>query len=491
MTGNPGPGALFAGYRLERVLGRGGMGTVFLAQHPRLPRRDAVKVLSDDRVGDEASCAGFVRGADLAARLDHPNVVAVHDRGVEHGRPWIAMQYVDGSDVGALLRRAPSGLPPRRAAHIVAEAARGLDAAHRAGLVHRGVKPADILVAPRHAGPDRVLVTDFGIAWAAVESGAPRAESGSSAVACAAPELFTGQPVDHRVDVYALGCVLFELLTGVEPYPRANSAAVVRAHIADPPPRPTAVRAGLPPHIDGVVARALAKQPDERYPSCGALADAAMVALSGRLPVPAGPAKRDRRAARWIAGGLVVATATAGGAVAATMRSPEVGVPAPAPTSAGPTASPTAPATGVVLTWGSHGVVAARFPGLLPATPADSGYQGIRCAAVDPAGRPMDLTAPAGSEMRVQCTGNHEPVDLLTVRCQIGGGGYEVPTEAEGSERWQRASGTGTVTWGTVRDRGAVVVRFETSPRNECGMVVTGGSSGQDLLERWWRGAPI
>lgn len=141
-------GAVFAGYRIERRLGAGGMGTVFLVQHPRLPRRDALKILADSHLDDPEFRARFLREAEIAAWLQHPNLVAVRDRGEQDGRLWITMQYVDGVDVAELIRRGQAGLDPARAVRIVTEAARGLDEIHRAGLLHRDVKPANILVAP-------------------------------------------------------------------------------------------------------------------------------------------------------------------------------------------------------------------------------------------------------------------------------------------------------------------------------------------------------
>ncbi|MFJ4655618.1 serine/threonine-protein kinase [Nocardia sp. NPDC088792] len=273
-------GEVFAGYRIERELGTGGAGTVYLARHARLRRRDALKVpstVSSRRDFPEH----FLREAEFAARLHHPNVVAIHGSGIHEGCPWIAMQYVSGCDAEQLARAA-APLPARRAVHIITEAARGLDAAHAAGLLHRDVKPANLLIAPTAAGPDRVLVTDFGIARATDPSGSPATDCELTATpAYAAPEQISGIPVDRRADVYALGGTLFRLLTGALPFARRTPEAMLTAHLYAPPPQPSAVNPAVPPEFDAVIARAMAKRPADRYPGCGALAAAARIALYG------------------------------------------------------------------------------------------------------------------------------------------------------------------------------------------------------------------
>ncbi|MEV0359881.1 serine/threonine-protein kinase [Nocardia sp. NPDC050697] len=274
------PGEIFAGYRVLRRLGAGGMGAVYLAQHPRLPRRDALKVLDPGLGADPEFRARFEREADLAARLEHPNVVAVYDRGAEGAVLWIAMRYVDGVDAAELIRRGPAELPPLRAARIVAAAARGLDAAHRRDLLHRDVKPANIMVAADDEGNDVVRLTDFGIAR---PLDAPTSLTGTGSVlatvAYAAPELLTGGPVDRRADVYSLGCTLFELLTGSKPFGALPPAAAMAAQLFEPPPRASALNPALPPAVDAVIVKAMAKEPGERFGSCGALAEAALLVL--------------------------------------------------------------------------------------------------------------------------------------------------------------------------------------------------------------------
>ncbi|MFD8099491.1 serine/threonine-protein kinase [Nocardia fluminea] len=278
-----GPGAILAGYRIERRLGGGGMGTVYLAQHPRLPRRDAVKVLDGRLAVEPTFRARFEREADLAARLRHPNVVQIFDRGVDGDRLWIAMQFVDGLDAAQLLRQGLSVLTPERAVRIVAEAAKGLDYAHRQGLLHRDIKPANLLIARAEDGTDEVMVTDFGIARSMGETTSlTSAGSVLGTLAYAAPEQLDGQPLDVRTDVYALGGTLYELLTGFVPFQRESPAALISAHLIEPPPQPSAGNPALPPALDGVIARAMAKNPDDRYASCGELADAAIAALIGK-----------------------------------------------------------------------------------------------------------------------------------------------------------------------------------------------------------------
>lgn len=285
------PGSMLAGYTIVRELGAGGMGTVYLAQHPRLPKYDALKVLAPVLGNDPAFRARFEREAHLAAQLDHPNVVSVHDCGSSGGAMWLAMQYVEGSNVATLLRRHPSGLDPAQALDILAQAARGLDAAHQRGILHRDVKPANLMVTPGWDGSpasERVLVSDFGIART-LDNTTALTQTGSflGTLAYAAPELIEGGRVDHRADIYSLGCTLHAMLTGSVAFPRTNAIAVMHAHMAAAPPRPSETHPQLPSAIDAVIATAMAKDPEDRYPSCRALAEAAAAALTGSV-VPEG-----------------------------------------------------------------------------------------------------------------------------------------------------------------------------------------------------------
>ncbi|WP_174553550.1 serine/threonine-protein kinase [Nocardia arizonensis] len=283
-------GANFAGYLIERCLGVGGMGSVYLARHPRLERVVALKLLADAFTADPKARAAFEREVTLAARLDHPNIVAVYDRsGPEDDALWLTMRYVDGGDAGALLESAPRGLPPEQAVRLVADAAEALDFAHEHGVVHRDVKPANLLIEHRPRTGMRALLTDFGIARTVDDT--VTLSSVSASFAYAAPERFTNV-ADHRADIYSLGCTLYHLLTGVHPFPRADQAAVIAAHLAEPPPAPRDLRPALPEGFDRVIATALAKKPGRRYGTCVALAEAAAEALTTvASPVPSVPAR--------------------------------------------------------------------------------------------------------------------------------------------------------------------------------------------------------
>lgn len=271
MSGEFEPGTVFAGYVIERVLGRGGMGTVYLAQHPNLPRKIALKLLDTSWTNDDYVRSRFESEADHAAHLDHPNIVTVHDRGREGGRLWIAMQYVPGSDARKAL--GSGALDVERAVHIVRETGKALDHAHEAGILHRDVKPANILLAP--GDPERVLLTDFGTAKALDETHQlTRTGMLVATLHYAAPEQIEGEKLDHRVDIYALGCTFFHLLTNEPPYPGNTASSVMHGHLNGPIPQPSVVRPGLPTGVDAVVARAMAKNREERYSTCREFSDA-------------------------------------------------------------------------------------------------------------------------------------------------------------------------------------------------------------------------
>nr|WP_277351761.1 protein kinase [Antrihabitans stalactiti] len=274
------PGAVFAGYTVEQVLGVGGMGTVYLAAHPRLPRKTALKLLHPGLTDDEYVRSRFEQEADHAARLEHPNIVAVHDRGVSAGQLWIAMQHIDGTDAKAELEHGP--VAPDRAVYIVSETAKALDYAHEVGVLHRDVKPANILLEHGRSGrPGRVLLADFGIAKALSESTDQLTRTGMlvASLQYAAPEQFVGGELDHRTDVYSLGCTLFHLMTGQLPYAGTMLPQMMHAHLRSEIPKPSVVRPGLPRAMDAVIERALAKRPQDRFSSCGELAAAARAAL--------------------------------------------------------------------------------------------------------------------------------------------------------------------------------------------------------------------
>ncbi|MEE6176687.1 serine/threonine-protein kinase [Mycobacterium sp. 050134] len=271
-------GEVFAGYTIVRRLGAGGMGEVYLAQHPRLPRRDALKILPRDLTADDEFRRRFMREADLAASLYHEHIVGIHDRGEFEGALWISMDYVEGTDAAQLLRsQYPSGMPKAAVAEIISAVADALDYAHSRGLLHRDVKPANILLS--EASPRRrILLADFGIARELGEiSGLTATNMLVGTTAYCAPEQLQGADLGARADQYALGCTAFNLLTGVAPYHHSNPAVVISQHLSAPPPRVSERRPELA-ELDPVIAKVLAKNPDERYPTCADFA----AALSGQ-----------------------------------------------------------------------------------------------------------------------------------------------------------------------------------------------------------------
>ncbi|WP_328387776.1 serine/threonine protein kinase [Nocardia sp. NBC_00416] len=272
-------GDIFAGYVIDRQLGRGGMGSVYLAKHPRLPRMTALKLLNREMFFDKEVRARFEREADLVARLDHPNIVTVYDRGLEDEQLWISMQYIDGIDAASV---DPQKLPPERAVQIIAETGSALDYAHGMGVMHRDVKPANILLARSTGGRgERVYLTDFGIARLRDDTGhLTQTGTFTATLAYASPEQLTGADLDHRSDQYSLACSLYWLLTGSGPFTSTNPAGVIQGHLQSPPPSLSAARPELPPSLDAVLAKAMAKRPDDRFTSCTEFAEAAKHALT-------------------------------------------------------------------------------------------------------------------------------------------------------------------------------------------------------------------
>ncbi|MFC9894426.1 serine/threonine-protein kinase [Nocardia sp. NPDC127579] len=285
-------GDVFAGYTVERLLGQGGMGSVYLARHPRLPRQTALKLLNRELFTDAEVRARFEREADLAAHLDHPNIVAVYDRGSEDEQLWIALQYVDGMDAASVH---PMTLPPERAVQIVEGVAGALDYAHGMGVLHRDVKPANIILAKAGGGHgERVFLADFGIARLREDSThLTQAGMFTATLAYASPEQMTGRPLDHRSDQYSLGCALYWLLTGIGPFDADNPNDIIRGHLQMAPVPVCVRRPGVNPALDQVLARAMAKLPDQRFGSCAEFAAAARAALTAPVqlvpPTVTGP----------------------------------------------------------------------------------------------------------------------------------------------------------------------------------------------------------
>jgi hypothetical protein len=338
-------GTQFAGYRIEAILGRGGMSVVYRAENPRLGNQVALKLLAPDLTEDESFRERFVRESRAAASIVHPNIIPIYDAGDAEGVLYIAMRYVDGANLRELAK--DGGLPPGRVLRLAAQVGSALDAAHARGLIHRDVKPANILVERGAEGEDHAYLADFGLTKH-LESHSGITGSGQfvGTIDYMAPEQIEGRRVDARADVYALGCVVFECLAGAPPYRRETEVAVLWAHMRDEPPRLSEAASGLPVAADDVLARALAKDPEARYERCrdlvgdlrAALGDAGAPALTRRAaatdgsaaPTVAAPAARRVRTLLgrrpvWpaLAAALLVGAALASATFLATGRTSE------------------------------------------------------------------------------------------------------------------------------------------------------------------------
>src|SRR4051812_40683066 len=279
---DPRPGDVVAGYRIESRIGRGGMGVVHLAEHQTLRRRAALKIIAPDLADDSDFRERFLREARIAATLTHPNVVTVYDAGEIDGLLYIAMQYVPGPDLAAILRE-ERRLGPYRVLDIGRQVAAALDAAHAAGLIHRDVKPANVLIDGRHA-----YLTDFGLTkdlGSHVGDSLTRVGEVVGTTHYLAPEQVEGKAVDGRADVYALACLIHHTLTGEVPFPRDNDMAVLYAHLHDDPPKLTDKRKGLPEGLDAVIQKAMDKSPERRFSTCEELIQAARVVVDAFGPL--------------------------------------------------------------------------------------------------------------------------------------------------------------------------------------------------------------
>ena len=326
----PRVGETFGAYTIEALLGRGGMATVYLATHDRLARRVAVKVIAPDLADDDVFRERFLRESRLAASLDHPNVIPVYDADEIDGVLFIAMRYVAGPSLRELIRER-GALPLDETLRLADQLAGALDAAHAAGLVHRDVKPANVLLTETR---EHAYLCDFGLAKRTGADGVTRTGSFLGTADYCAPEQISGRAVDGRADVYSLACVLFQCLTGVPPYRRDGELEVLYAHLHDDVPSASAV-AELPPFVDSALRRGMAKDPAERYATAGALA----AALAGRsaghvddettraaqIPVPSaarGPrAHRALRSRLWAVAAVALAGVAAATVALATHRS--------------------------------------------------------------------------------------------------------------------------------------------------------------------------
>ena len=299
-------GAVFAGFRIVRPLGSGGMGEVYLAQHPRLPRREALKILSSTVSADTVFRERFNREADIVASLSHPHIVGVHDRGEFDGQLWISMEYIDGTDAARLIRnRYPAGMPAAEAVEIITAVAGALDYAHQQGLLHRDIKPANMLLTrPDDEGQRQVFLADFGIARELADpSGLTATNIAVGTVAYAAPEQLMGQQLDGRADQYGLAATAFHMLTGAPP------PVVVGQHLNAPIPKLSDFRPNLA-GLDQAMSTALAKNPYQRFSSCRdfakALREHVPSAPFGEHTTQAAPTRADVRRPRRISVPTVV-----------------------------------------------------------------------------------------------------------------------------------------------------------------------------------------
>jgi YVTN family beta-propeller protein len=317
-------GSVLGDFRVEDEVGRGGMGVVYRAVQISLGRPVALKVIAGPVSDNVAFRDRFVRESRLTASLDHPNVIPVFAAGDADGVLYIAMRFVEGTDLRSLIA-AEERLDPLRAAGVIAQVASALEAAHERGLVHRDVKPANVLVAARGGG-EHVYLTDFGLTKrSASESGLTSAGEWVGTLDYVAPEQLRGDPVDGRADVYALGCVLYETLTGQVPFPREDDVAKLWAHISDTPPLATELAPEVPRRLAGVARRAMEKDPDDRFASARDMGRAGLDAVPGggdtgaraRLAASRTAPSRTRRRPGWraLVAALALFAAVAGLAV--------------------------------------------------------------------------------------------------------------------------------------------------------------------------------
>jgi len=432
-------GQCFAEYTILRLLGSGGMGEIYLAHHPRLPRNDALKVLPTTFTEDHEYRERFNREADIAATLWHPHIVGVHDRGEFNGQLWISMDYVEGTDAADLLEEHyPNGMPPDEVLRIVTAVAEALDYAHQRQLLHRDVKPANILLSHPESGDERVLLADFGIArWVDDASGLTGTNMTVGTVAYAAPEQLMGEQLDGRADQYALAATAFHLLTGTPLFQHSNPAVVISQHLTADPPQIGTRRPALS-DLGPVFSKALAKAPADRYDSCMEFANAlahrlgAVAAETGAsditaaVPVTVGPKHRSRpqRSAApparrpralvvtVVLALLLVAVGSVGLLLLRQERQPAGGSEKPKPPTNAAPATAAAPVVPVVLlgadcaTLGAAGVTsdgAQAYCSRLPTTgdPVWSLYTQVPTPSAATPG-PTDVSYPEGIEEQVE-----------------------------------------------------------------------------------------
>lgn len=305
-TGRPSDliGRQIADYLVEGEIGRGGMAVVYRAKDLRLDRTVALKLLAPELARNDTFRKRFTHESRVAAAIDHPHIVPVFEAGETEGILYIAMRYVAGQDLRALIDR-QGPLPLGTAVRIAAQVASALDAAHDHDLVHRDVKPGNILVAAGTDSdhPEHVYLTDFGLTKKSLSlTGFTSVGQFVGTLDYVAPEQISGRPVDGRCDVYSLACVVHETMAGAPPFQRDDDMALLWAHQFDPPPALTGLRPDLPAAIDGVLAKALSKSPDDRYDSCLQFVAALRAAARGEVSDGHPPTQVDRRVGAWQSG---------------------------------------------------------------------------------------------------------------------------------------------------------------------------------------------
>ena len=327
------PGTTVAGYRIEALIGRGGMGAVYRAEEQGLGRKVALKVIAPELAQDERFRERFLRESRIAASLDHPHVIPIYQAGDEDGLLFLAMRYVEGSDLAKVVAE-DGALEPKRAVDLLSQIAEALDAAHEKGLIHRDVKPSNVLIA-ESAGREHCYLGDFGLTKRTGSlSGVSVAGEIVGTLEYVAPEQITGNALDERADVYSLGCVLYETLTGQSPFPRATDVALLWAHVHEEPTLPSQARPELPKELDTVLTRALAKEPGRRYRSAGELLAATRSAL--RLgDAPPAAAKQTSRRRLLLAGAAALGLAAIAAALGFALLGGSSGLSSVSPNSVG------------------------------------------------------------------------------------------------------------------------------------------------------------
>lgn len=430
------PGTEIANYRVSRVLGRGGMGVVYMAEHVHLGRMAALKTISGVHADTPELRERFVRESRMAAQIDHPHIVPIYDAGEAAGQLYLAMRFVDGEDLDQLNER-DAPLDPGRVLDVFDQVASALDAAHAQGLVHRDVKPANVLLEP--AGPGGRLhayLADFGLTkHADADSGLTATGQVMGTVFYVAPEQIEGREIDRHADQYSLGCMLFESLTGARPFDADSQLlAILHAHAHNPRPQVTAHRPDLPPAIDTVVARALAVSADERFATCGEFVAAARAALEGEAPVRAASA----------AGAPVSPEPEAAGAEPdpSAGAEPAAGAEPPAGAEPATVAEPSAPADRAATGEG-RGQAAQTAPGVSP--PPRPGGQAAAAAGETPRRRRGALTGALVSALVLAGA-----VAAAAALWPVGDGGDSVASDEE-----DVSEAAGDVSEGEGEDPGA------------------------------------